>query len=355
MESANSRRSVTQRDVARRAGVSSSVVSYVINDGPRFVAEATRARVLKAIDELGYRPNKFAQGLKSETWQAKREIGIIMGGGTATFKRPFWAAVLAGLYEEAYREGRRIRFMHFFNDLRDPVLFNEHVHSDEISELVLVTPSEMIRTPEGERLVDRIIERIPNIVCLGESIRELPAVVFDLYDAGCKAVQHLIDIGHTRIAYVGTEDARVDAYQQTLLRSGIQPDPRLLTLIQSLPAKGGYEAANALIAQGRHGAEFSAVFASSDETAIGVLAALYDVGWLVPDRIALVSIDDIPNAIMIRPQLTTVQVPKELMGSFALHLLQHRRMYPDVTPVSMVVPTQLVVRHSCGAHRKGMF
>ncbi|MBK8024084.1 MAG: LacI family DNA-binding transcriptional regulator [Chloroflexi bacterium] len=351
MEKHTLHRPVTQRDVAQRAGVSSSVVSYVINDGPRTVAGETRARVLQAIDELGYRPNKFAQGLKSDTRQAKREIGIIVGGDTAMFKRPFWAAVLAGIYEESYLQGRRIRFMHFFNDLRDPVLFNEHVHPEEISELILVRPSEMTLTAEGELLGRRIIERIPNIVCLGEPVFDLPAVVFDLHDAGCKAVQHLVALDHTRIAYVGTNDGRIEGYRQTLLRNNIQPDPRLMLLIHSLPPKGGYDAACALVAQAQAGRDFTAVFASSDETAIGVLAALHDAGLSVPEDVALVSVDDIPNASMIRPALTTVQVPKEQMGSYALRLLQNLRMYPDSTPVSVVLPTQLVVRDSCGSRR----
>jgi len=348
MASRRNSRAVTQHDVAQRAGVSSSVVSYVINDGPRYVAEETRQRVLKAIDELGYRPNKFAQALKLETRRAEREIGIIVGGGTDMFKRPFWTAVLAGLYEEAYRGGRRIRFMHFFNDLHDPVLFNEHVHGEEISELVLIRPAEMVSAAGGEKLVDQIIERIDNIVCLGESIRNLPAVIFDLNDAACQAVQHLVDLGHTRIAYVGTADARVDGYQQTLLRGGILPDNSLIYRIESLPPKGSYDAVRRLLDQHSPGVEFTAIFASSDETAIGVMAGVHDAGYHIPDQIALASIDDIPNASMIRPALTTVHVPKELMGSYALRLLQNRRDYPDITPVSIMLPTKLVIRQSSG-------
>ena len=118
------RLSVTQKDIARRAGVSSTVVSYVINEGPRAVAEETRQRVLQAIEELGYRPNKHAQRLKSKTEQAKRQLGIIIGGGSEILKRPYYGDILSGIYDEAYRQGQRIRFIHFFEELHDPILFN---------------------------------------------------------------------------------------------------------------------------------------------------------------------------------------------------------------------------------------
>jgi DNA-binding LacI/PurR family transcriptional regulator len=354
MDNQQNGRAVTQRDVARHAGVSASVVSYVINDGTRYVAEETRARVLKAIDELGYRPNKFAQGLRSEKLRTHREIGIVIGSDTRMFKRPFWAAVMAGVYEEAYREGRRIRFMHFFNDLSDPILFNEYINPDDVSDLILIRPAEMVTTPENRRLVERIIERINNIVCLGESIYGLPAVIFDLNDAACKAVQHLIDLGHQAIAYVGTDDGRVSGYTETLLRAGIALDSSLIYRSSELPPKAGYDLAQDLIASGNL-SHITGIFASSDEMAIGVMGALYDIGYRIPEQIALVSVDDIANASMIRPALTTIHVPKELMGNYALRLLDTQRSYADVTPVSIVLPTQLIVRQSSGIKLKQSF
>jgi LacI family transcriptional regulator len=112
----------------------------VINDGPLPVAEDTRQRVLQAIEELGYRPNKYAQSLKSKTGQATRQVGIIMGGRGEILLRPYYADILFGIYDEAYRQGQRIRFMHFFEQLHDPVLFNELVHPEEISALILFAP-----------------------------------------------------------------------------------------------------------------------------------------------------------------------------------------------------------------------
>jgi len=116
---------VTQKDVARRAGVSTSVVSYVINNGPRSISPATRRRVLQAIEELGYRPNKHAQLLlrsRLGAEQATREFGIIVGGKRSIFTRPFYGDILAGIYQEAHRLHMRVRFLQFLGDLRPPAL-----------------------------------------------------------------------------------------------------------------------------------------------------------------------------------------------------------------------------------------
>lgn len=91
---------VTQADVARRAGVSRAVVSYVINNGPRAVSAATRQRVLRAIEELGYRPNKHAQGLKRpDDTAASGQIGLILGGTSDILERPYFSTMLSAFYQ----------------------------------------------------------------------------------------------------------------------------------------------------------------------------------------------------------------------------------------------------------------
>ena len=106
---------VTQADVAKKAGVSRSIVSYVINNGPRAVAEDTRRRVLEAIDELDYRPNRHAQMLIQEQSAAKgtKQLGIVMGSSTL-FKRPYYGTILAGIHEEAHQRHFHIRFIQLF-------------------------------------------------------------------------------------------------------------------------------------------------------------------------------------------------------------------------------------------------
>ena len=126
----NDYRRVTQKDVAARAGVSPSVVSFVLNNGPRSVSEDTRQRVLDAIEELGYRPDKQRQMVMREKWGSTEliEFGIVLGGGLEMLESAFYGAVLAGMFDEAYEAGKRVRFTQFWDRLKDPVLFNELIH-----------------------------------------------------------------------------------------------------------------------------------------------------------------------------------------------------------------------------------
>src|ERR1700694_1103622 len=113
---------ITQDDVARRAGVTRSIVSYVINDGPRKVATPTRNRVLEAIKELGYRPNKHAQILSSVYDNpAGNYIGIVLASNIM-FKRPFYGSILASIHEHAHEIGWHVRFIRVSDDFCDPAL-----------------------------------------------------------------------------------------------------------------------------------------------------------------------------------------------------------------------------------------
>jgi len=164
---------VTQKDVAEQAGVSRGVVSYVINNGPREVAPETRERVLAAIQELGYRPNKYAQRLKLGGVSAQKTLGIVAGGQSFNvLERPYYNIILAGLFEEAHRLGQEVRFFSFFDALTDPVFFNKNIHEDEISSLILILPAMITTIPEYVEILDQIAKRIDNVVCLEEPIRD---------------------------------------------------------------------------------------------------------------------------------------------------------------------------------------
>jgi DNA-binding LacI/PurR family transcriptional regulator len=94
-----------------------------------------------------------------------------------------------------------------------------------------------------------------------------------------------------------------------------------------------------------------AVFAASDEIALGILGALHDRGFTSPEDLALVSVDDLPFAAIVRPALTTVRVPRRQMGVYALRMIAMHAAYPDTQPTSLVLPTELIVRQSCGANK----
>ena len=348
MVSESEEKVVTQADVAKQAGVSRGIVSYVINNGPREVAPETRERVLAAIRELGYRPNKHAQRLKLGGEQAKESLGIVAGGQSFNvLERPYYNTILAGLFEEAHRLGQAVRFFSFFDALTDPVFFNNNIHKDEISSLILILPALISESPDYQSILDQIAKRIDNIICLEEALRDWPAVVFDRAAAARLAVEHLIKLGHQRIAFLALKDDRLTGYRQTLLEHNLAYDEALVFPIEhSDGLQSAYQLAIKIIQMQPRP---TAIFAANDESAISAIAALQDHGVNVPEDIAIVSIDNIGMAEMIRPGLTTVDVPKKRMASYALQVLMLQKQFQDQESASIVLPTELIVRESCGS------
>ncbi len=339
---------VTQQDVAERAGVSRSVVSYVLNNGPRKVSEETRQRVMDAIQELGYRPNKHAQRLKQGSDAAINTIGIVTGGKSYNMlKRPYYNLVMAGLFDSAHQFNQNIRFFCFFDALKDPVFFNKNVHPEEISSLILFLPKMIVNTPGHAEILDAMIERIDNIICLEDSIWDLPAVIFDRAAAAYMAVEHLIKLGHQRIGFLAIDDQRKQGYKQALLENNLPYDETLIHILSEVePTESAYDQTIELLQQDHPP---TAIFTANDEAGIAAIAALHDQGLRVPDDVAITSIDNIDLAGMIRPALTTVDVPKRRMGAYAIQFLLSQRTIASPQPASMVLPIKLIVRDSCGA------
>lgn len=353
MAAESSSRRVTQKDVAERAGVSTSIVSYVINNGPRPVAEATRRRVLDAIEELEYRPNKYAQMLMRNKWEseaATRHFGIVVGGGPSMFMRPFYAGVLSGIYDEAHRRRMRVRFIQFLENLADPILFNELIHPEEIAGLILLAVDVDRVATEHRALVERMTERIDNIVCLERKWENLPAVIFDRSNAARLAVSHLIGLGHRAIGFLGNPDERQLGYRATMMEHElpIVPEWTAQTVVDNTPEDGCRQVME--IMQRAEDQAPSAFFAASDEVAMGAIKGLQQLGLRVPQDVALVGVDDIPPAAYLSPTLTTVRVPKVRMGAHGVRALSDLSDQPaDGLPVSTLLPLELIVRESCGA------
>ncbi len=340
---------VTQEDVARRAGVSRSVVSYVLNNGPRKVSKATRQRVLEAINDLEYRPNEFAQRLKQGSDAVQNTIGIVTGGkGYNLIERPYYNLILSGLYDYAYQQNQQISFLAYWDALRDPIFFNKHIHEYEISSLILILPSLIPDRKEDRLLLEQIIARIPNIVCLEETVFDLPTVMFDRAEAARSAMNHLIGLGHQRIAFVGINDQREAGHKQALLEHSLPYDERLVDFLEAsaAPVQSAYDMIARFLQQE---VKFTAIFTATDEAAIGAIAAVKDHGLRVPEDIAVASMDNIELASMVRPALTTVDIPKRTLARFAIQSLETQKAFTDQNQVSMVLPTRLIVRESCGA------
>lgn len=323
-EGSRSVRGATRDDVARLAGVSSAVVSYVVNDGPRPVAPATRAKVLDAIEKLGYQPNAAARSLITGRSDL---VGLLVPDiGNAYF------AALAEAVETAARA-------------RGLDLILAQCRSEELPR--------MVDSLSGRNVVGIITATLPP-PSFGQGRLRVPIVKLSLalpldaipsmwpdYAGGIRAaVRHLIEVhGHREIALVtGSEhlDERERAWRDTLEQAGLAAR-RVVRVDWS--AEAGAAAAGIL--RERH-PEVTAVQVASDQQAIGFLSGLHRLGCAVPGDLAVTSFDGSPDAQFAIPALTTVSVPLSDMARDGIaELLGAPR--PERT-----YPATLVVRESCG-------
>ena len=333
---------VTQDDVARRAGVTRSIVSYVINNSPRKVSGETRSRVLAAIEELGYRPNKHARILSSaEENPAGNYIGIILAGNYM-FKRPYYGSILASMHERVHELGWHIQFVRVYDDFCDPVLFDQLIHRNEIRGVVLTG---LDQVPEHSScdtvLVEEIIRRVERVVCVDWEWPGVPSVQFDRRNGAYQITTHLLNLGRKRIAYIGPADKRVTGYQQALREKGITLEKGFIYTANS-PVLG-YEQCHLLI---ESGVQFDAIFSGTDEAGIGILHCLNHYGLRVPEDISVASIDNIEISAFTIPALTTMGVPMNDIGRHAIDILVSDQTWQTSPGFTVTVPTQLVVRGS---------
>ncbi|MBZ0286084.1 MAG: LacI family transcriptional regulator [Anaerolineae bacterium] len=341
MTKQSSNRMVTQEDVARQAGVSRSVVSYVINDGPRSVSEETRHRVLTAIQELDYRPNKHARMLSStDESAAENYIGIILAG-TYMFKRPYYGSILASIHEHAHERGWHIRFIRVLDDFNDAALFNELIHPNEISGVILMSLDAVLTTPEQGKLIESIIERVNRVVCIEWEWPGVPSVMFDRRNAAYQATSHLLNLGCKSVVYAGPMDKRLQGYQEALLEGHIPSENQLRYF--AIDVQDGYRVCEQLLQRSE---SIDGICCGTDEVAIGMLNCLHQHQVDVPGDVAVASIDNLDVSAYTVPSLSSVDVPKDQIGRHAVGILVSDESWQASSAFAITVPTQLIQRES---------
>ena len=335
---------VTQNDVAREAGVTRSMVSYVINGSSgRSVAPETRQRILEVIDRLGYRPNKAAQALQQgDIAFASKKIGVILRDSDL-FRRPYYAEILAGIHTAAHENNYKVVFIRFFEEFKDPVLFNELIHEEEIGGLILLATDQCFKDDNDTALVKRMKERVHKIVCVDWKFEGLSSVSFNRRDAAKKAGLYVLQKKYADLAYIGEVDERVDGVKEALSQSGLAVKGDSDFVYDAYDMAGGYAAITQIQGSGHVP---RAIVCGSDEVAYGVLCHLNELNILVPEQVAVVSIDDLEASSYITPPLTTVNVQKQEMGRKAVELIVSGTAGQDEKALQIDLPTQLVERAS---------
>lgn len=330
----------TIREVSRHAKVSPSTVSRVLNDTVP-VAPATRARVLRAIEALDYRPNAAARALATN-----RSNGV--GVTVNDLSSPYFGRMLRGIEEVAKEAGMHLVVMSGNADLDTERRVLQYLRDGRADALVLhyeaLPDEDLISLAEGGS----------PLALLGRYIAELEdrCVWLDNEMGGELATDHLLAHGHRRIGHLAgplsfpDSRDRLLGYRRALDRAGLAYDERLV-VEGDFREEGGYRATQRLL---ERDLDLTALFCANDQSAAGALRAIRDAGLSVPHDISLIGYDDVLLARYLYPALTTVGQPLREMGraavTIALGLLNEQRV-----EVRNRFEPELIVRQSVATAR----
>jgi LacI family transcriptional regulator len=333
----------TIRDVARVAGVSVATVSRVLNGRPD-VAPATRETVERAIRTTSFTTNRSARAL------SVGRTGLV-GVTIPHVRAEYFASILSGATEALYEQ-----------DMRALICPTLHEHDREVSlvERLLqgaATDGAILLFPSESRDELRELRRhgVPYVVAdPGEPLDEGVPAVAAAHWAGAKAAtDHLVSLGHRRIAavtgprgWLATEE-RLEGFRAGLAEAGVLTAPELVAEGDFMPASGAAAATRLLDLPEPP----TAIFAFNDGMAVGVWRAARERGVRIPEELSLVGFDDSELARMVVPELTTVRQPVEELGRMAVSLLLRLIDRQRVDALSVRLDTKLVVRGSTAPAR----
>ncbi len=331
---------VTISDVARAAGVSLATVSRAMREPDR-VRPATREKVFQAIRDLDYQPNALGRQLR------RQETGIIIAV-VPDIGNTFFHEILLGIEMEAERCGYQVLVADMHNEPSIEKYYFNALQQRQADGIISLSAN------IARELMQKVAEEYPIVVaCQYLENSDVPNVSIDNVEAARTMTEHLLRLGHRRIAFLGGNADlaiyrdRYTGYLSALEANGIPLDPRL---IRQCPCSfsGGYEQMEFLLSL-REPA--TAVFAAGDIMAIGAMKAMKKAGLRVPEDCAVVGFDDIELSSIWEPSLTTIRQPKFQMGQQAfLKLLKLIRKEPVPQPQELL-SYELVIRESCGSRR----
>ncbi len=339
---------VTAQEVAKRAGVSPTTVSFVMNDiKSANISEATRQRVIEAADELAYVPRAAARSLA----QGRSDnLGLVLiKPHDAVFNDPYMPHVIKGISLVTRRHGFRI-LVEMVEDSSHSQVFQTLVRSGEVACAIVAGSVWDLR----DDLKTLVIEGFP-VVSL-DMIENLPTkiVSIDHFGGVRKVVSHLINLNHQRIACIVYSQTdlharqRLDVFRETLRAANLSFDERLLRFGDHDP-ESGYAAMKSLL---EADARPTAVFGMNDMMAIGAMTAIREAGLSVPDDIAVAGYDGVREARFTYPPLTTASSPEVELGQRAAAVVLDMLDGKPIDDAPILLQSQLIVRESCGANPK---
>ena len=340
------KKQATSQDVADLAGVSRTTVSLVLNNVPGMkISKETRQRVLEAARQLNYYPASAARTLASGR---THRIGLVFcEQRDHLIADAFLPAFLRGVSDLAHQESYRVVFQSAENATGETA-YAGLLREQHVDGLIVSGPR------SDDFHLSHLHEEGYPLVLHGRSPDcALPFVDVDNIGGACKAVNHLIGLGHHRIglitnaplSYTSSQD-RLTGYRLALQEAGLSLDDELVRYGEFSP-ESGQKAMESLLALPSLP---SAVFIASDVVALGAMAAVRAQGMRIPRDIALVGFDDIFLAAYVSPPLTTVHLPAYGLGWAAGDMLVRLINEDDLVERQMLLESELVIRQSCGGN-----
>jgi LacI family repressor for deo operon, udp, cdd, tsx, nupC, and nupG len=324
-------------NVAKLANVSIATVSRVFT-GSDTVADETRKKVMEAVKELNYHPNVLARQLRM---METKTIIVIVPDITNTF----FSQVLRGIEIIARSNGYRVLLGDTGNDITIEHEYLKALYEKHADGLVLLT-ARMDRNT-----IESLTEKYPVVLaCEYLEGSNVPTVSIDNISAARKATEHLIKLGHKRLAHItGPMNVilsrdRLEGYKQAMKTYGLEIDPLLITE-GDFYYETGYDLMLKLMSINNPA---TAIFAANDEMAIGAIKAIQSQGLKVPEDIAIVGFDNIKMSAIFSPSLTTIGQPMYKIGEKAMNLLLDLIRGKKLRKNQFVLDDKLIVRESCG-------
>lgn len=341
----------TIRDVARKAKVSTSTVSCVINSTGN-ISEATRRRVLRTIEELGYAPNHAARSLKGKD---ARLIALLL----SDIDREFSYRLAKGVEEYASANGYFTLFCGTGFDPDKEKAYIRLLQARQVSGIII-----------GSWRTDRQVAaalsevKVPLVAANYYVVSgQTSSVVVDNFSAGVDATRYLIGLGHRRIAFIGGPENRMasqdryEGYVRALKDAGLELNHQAVKKGDFF-IKGGYRATIELLDESASSAppananRFTAIFAANDDMAVGAIMALKERGLRVPEDVAVLGFDDGRLASSVDPKLTTMYLPMKEVGATAARLLIDMLEGRTNEAQTIAVKSHLVIRESTELTRR---
>lgn len=330
-----SQKAITLHDVASLSGVSYQTVSRVINNHPS-VAEETRKRVLKSIQELNYRPNRAARSLVTN----RSDTIAIVSFGT-TFYGP--GQMLSHITQYAKNNGYRVSPSSVQKLGREEVTMAlGDLHEHLIDGIIMITPiiSDFILE------IKELVGNIPFIQIDTKPQPGIASVMIEQAYGAKLAVEHLIGLGHRQIAEISGPlhwydgIMRHQSWVETMEAHGL---PSLMSVEGHWTAQSGYEGIQLLL---KDGAAFTGLVVANDQMALGAIAALNERGFRVPEDVSVVGFDDIPESAYFLPALTTIHQDFSALGEQSVEYLVSLIKNPRTPLHQRVLYPELIIRNS---------